>query len=77
MDLLELSTNNDEIQNKTLSFGFAKSDFMQFLYLLQGYLRANAYPIRKRICPIQEIRNSGGEFEDLDSMTIKKKFKSK
>ncbi len=49
-----------------MTFGFFKEDYLQFLYLLQGYLRINVYPIKNRLCPIQEIKSS-----NLDALNSK------
>ena len=53
---------------KTLTFGFLKEDYLQFLYMLQGFLRIEVYPLKNRLCNIQEIKtkkfdNLNGNFE--------------
>ncbi|CAF0708303.1 unnamed protein product [Brachionus calyciflorus] len=59
LDLFETITDDNEIiKNKTISFGFLKDDFAEFLYILQGYLRLVVYPLKNNICPIQEIKPS-------------------
>jgi hypothetical protein len=45
-------------------------DYLEFLYLLQGYLRISAYPIRNFLCPIHEIKSN--DFEYLGGMYNKK-----
>ena len=41
---------------QTLTIGFLSEDYLQFLYLLQGYLKIDVFPIKNRLCPIQEIK---------------------
>ena len=43
---------------QTISFGFLKDDYKEFLYILQGYLRLLVYPLKNRLCPIQEIEST-------------------
>jgi hypothetical protein len=64
---------------KTLTFSLLKSDYLSFLYLLQGYLRIYAYPIKHRLCPIQEIklRKSNNNQEDEDGEVGRNKEDSK
>ena len=37
-------------------------DYLEFLYLLQGYLRINVYSIRKYLCAIHEIKSNSFEY---------------
>lgn len=49
--------DEDNDSQKILSLGFLKEDFLTFLYLLQGYIRAFVYPIKNSLCPIHEIKS--------------------
>lgn len=42
---------------KTLTLGFLKDEYLEFLYLIQGYLRINIFDVKNRICPIQVIKS--------------------
>jgi len=60
IDLFDETSEND-ILHKTLVLGLSKEDYLPFLYLLQGYLRINVFPVKNRLCPIQEIKLSGSK----------------
>lgn len=68
LDLLDPTSLTSEINQKTISFGFLKDDYLSFLYLLQGYLRIYAYPFKNRLCSIQEIK--ANNFDPLNSNRI-------
>ncbi len=63
IDLFDETCDND-ILHKTLTIGLSTEDYLPFLYLLQGYLRIEVFPIKHRLCPIQEIKLSS--LEDLN-----------
>lgn len=61
LDLFETMNSEDDqdeiIKSRTVSIGFLRDDYLEFLYILQGYLRLVVFPKKNRICPIQEIKS--------------------
>ncbi len=57
LDLFD-STLDEEIVSKTLTFNFIQDDYLQFLFILQAHLRLSVYPLKHRLCPIQEIKSA-------------------